>query len=164
MPKSPILIVVIFIFFLNPPSGISSDYRRNENILVLFSFGPSTPAYRYILDGIRDKITREFGDSYNLHMEYLETDKYEKDQYPREKFDLYNKKYEKVKLDLLICVGIDIIPVIKNNADTHLLNLPTISLDYDFSGYGLQPDLSLNNKTAVIGLKFDAGIFTNLVD
>jgi signal transduction histidine kinase len=157
MRKFAVILVVLFTSLLNQTSGMYSDKSRNKNILILFSFAPSTPAYLYILDGIRDKLTAEFGDSYNVHTEYLETEKYPKGQYPREKFDLYNRKYFDLKLDLLICVGIDIIATVKNYADPYLLNLPTISLDYDFSKYGLPCDLSLNNQTAVIGLKFDAG-------
>jgi signal transduction histidine kinase len=69
---------------------------------------------------------------------------------------LYNKKYKEVNLDLLICVGVDIMSAVKQDADEHLKNLPSIIIDFDFSEYGLPSELSLNEKTAVIGMKLDA--------
>jgi signal transduction histidine kinase len=156
MRKSVISIIAALTFFLNQTSGINLDNNRNKNILVLFSFAPTTPAYRPIIEGIRQQITAEFDDSYSLHFEYLETEKYPKDKYPREIFSLYNKKYEEVNLDLLICVGVDIMNTVKQDADDHLKNLPCIIIDIDFSQYGVPTDLSLNKKTAAIGMKLDA--------
>jgi signal transduction histidine kinase len=156
MNKSLILIIAAFTFFLNKTSGINSDDNLNKNILLLFSFVPTTPAYRPIIEGIRQQIAGEFDDSYNLHFEYLETEKYPKNKYPKEIFNLYNKKYEEVDLDLLVCVGVDIMTAVKQNADDHLKNLPCIIIDIDFSQYGVPTDLSLNKKTAVIGMKLDA--------
>ena len=86
MRKSVIIIVVIFTFFLNQISGINSENHSNRNILILFSFAPTTPAYRPIIEGIRQKLIEEFGDSYNLHLEYLETEKYPRGKYPRRNF------------------------------------------------------------------------------
>ena len=45
---------------------------------------------------------------------------------------------------------------VKKNADDHLKNLPSITIDFDFSEYGFPFEMSLNDKTAVIGLKLDA--------
>jgi hypothetical protein len=157
MCKSRILFVIIFASLLYKTYGVNSYPDRNKNILVLFSMAPTTPAYRYIADGIQEKLTRELGSSYSLHMEYLETERYPKGKFPREIFDLYNKKYEDVKLDLLICVGVDIISTVKNYADSLIQNLPEITIDFDLSEYGHRFDLSLNPRTAVIGLRLDAG-------
>ena len=77
-------------------------------------------------------------------MEYLETERYPKGQYPKDRFELYNRKYSDVDLDLLICVGVDIISTVKINADDRIKNLPAITIELDLSRYGLQPELSLN--------------------
>ncbi len=146
----------IFITLSSLSFGSTEQTPRNRNILILFSLVPTTPAYRVILDGIRSQLTSEFGYSCNVQIEYLETDRYPKGNYPKERFDLYNKKYKNIDLDLLICVGIDIVGTIKSYADRYLLDLPTISLDYDFSAYGFSTEISLNNQTAVIPLKVEA--------
>jgi hypothetical protein len=135
--------------------GADLRHEENRNILILFSLVPSTPAYRVIVDGIRQNLTEAFGEGYNLHMEYLETERYPKGNYPKERFDLYNTKYRYVRLDLLICVGIDIISTIKQLAEPYLLQLPAISIDYDFSAFGYRPDISLNDCTAVFPIKPD---------
>jgi signal transduction histidine kinase len=154
MLKARIILFIIFLL-LNLSSGISQQTNENKNILILLSFSPSTPAYKFFIDEIRQKLSQEFGDSYTLYMEYLETEKYPEGKYPKERFDLYNERYRKVKLDLLICIGVNVIIPIKQNADSYLLNLPTISLDYDFSEFGYRGDFTLNNRTAVIALKLD---------
>lgn len=148
-------VMLLFLLALQVP-GIAQHNRTDKNVLVLFSLAPSTPAYRPILDGIRLELSKAFGDSVNLRVEYLETDKYPKGEYPREKFEVYNKKYRDLKLDLLICVGIDIVSSVKAFADDHLLDLNTISIDYDLSGYGFLSDIRLNDRTTVIGIKVNA--------
>ena len=155
MHKCLIIIAVLFISFLNETSGINSGNSSRRNILVLFALAPTTPAYRIIMDGIREKLTEEYAVAYTMHFEYLETERYPKGKYPGEKFDLYNKKYKDIRIDLLICVGVDIISTIKNHGDNHLINLPSITIDLDLSEYNLPFEMSLNSQTAVIGLKMD---------
>ena len=129
--------------------------NETKTILILFGLSPSTPAYKPILDGIRLKLNEAYGENYNLHMEFLETEKYSNDNYPRSRFDLYNEKYKSLNLDLLICIGRNIIKPIKDNADDYLLNLPTITYDLDYSRYGIDSDLELNAKTACIEWKLN---------
>ncbi len=144
------------IAFFHFSFGSQEQATQNKNILILFSLVPTTPAYRPVLDGIRTQLTHEYGYSCNLNIEYLETDRYPKGKYPRERFDIYNEKYKNVDLDLLICIGLDIVSTIKKHADSNLLNLPTVSIDLDFSAYGISNEISLNRQTAVIPFKLDA--------
>lgn len=137
--------------------GNKDQTGESKSILILFSLRPTAPAYMVILENIRNKLNQAFGDNYNLHIEYLETDMFPQGEYPKEKFGPFNSKYREVKLDLLICVGINIIPILKTNAESYLLNLPTISLDLDFSNYGIEWDKSLNDNTLAISLKIEAG-------
>jgi signal transduction histidine kinase len=152
--KFKIILKVIFLslFVLSPVYAQQSG--ETKTILIIFGLTPTQPAYQPILDGIRQKLTIEFGDSYNLHTEYLEIESYPKDNYPRNRFDIYNNKYRDIKLDLLIVVGRSAVNVIKNNAEDFLLNLPAISIDFDYSNYGYSADLNINEKTFVVGLRF----------
>lgn len=140
---------------LNAPVTNSQQSQETKNILILFSFSSDGPAYRRVLDGIMYELRNEFGDSYTLHTEYLQIEQYPPENYPKKRFDSYNEKYRDIKLDLLICVGVNAIPPVKNFADSYLLNLPTVSVDLDFSNYGYNADLHLNDHTAVLGLKFN---------
>ena len=133
----------------------SSD--QSKNILILFSLQPTTPAYRTLQEGIRIKLNEKFENGYTLHMEYLETDRYPDDSVPIQRIKSCNEKYLNVKLDLLICIGIDIIGLLRDNLEDYLLELPAISLDYDFSNYGLNWQIVLNEKTTIIPLKVEAG-------
>jgi signal transduction histidine kinase/ABC-type uncharacterized transport system substrate-binding protein len=150
------LISSLIIFIVNLNAIGSEDKNTNsKNILILFSLVPTTPAYRIILEGLSEKLTKEFGDSYTLNIEYLETERYPKEAYPKEKFDKYNRKYKDVNLDLMICVGINIVSTVKENADDHLLNLPAIVLDYDFSAYGRPFEFQVKGQTTSIKLNMD---------
>lgn len=148
-----IALLFILVAFSNLSLGSPEQTIRNKNILILFSQVPNSPAYKIILDGIRTKLTEEFGDSYNLHTEYLETEYFPRGDYPRERFSLYNEKYKTINLDLLICVGYDIISTIKIHADSHLLQIPTVSIDWDLSNYNYFKEIRLNEQTAEIGVK-----------
>jgi signal transduction histidine kinase len=150
-----ILLVATFIGNFNAYPDSDGD-NETKNILILFSLIPTTPAYRTILDGIRQKLTEEYGADYRLHQEYLETDRSTDESFQSERFKLYNEKYRNLNIDLLIVVGVNIIPTVKKYASKYLLELPTVSLDYDFSNYGFQTDISLNNKTALLALKLNA--------
>jgi signal transduction histidine kinase len=135
--------------------GQQTDVSREKNILILFAQVPSTPAYRILLDGIRQKLDEEYGESYYLHTEYLEIERYPKGEYPKERFELYNSKYQRIKLDLLICIGVEIVPTIKKYASMQILGLPVVSVDFDLSGYGFHNEITLNDKTFAIGLKLN---------
>ncbi len=154
--KGILSVILLFILICNCPGSYEQSVD-NKNILVLFSLQPTTPAYRVILDGIRTKLTAEFGDNYNLHMEYLEMDRFPQGNYPMERIDLYNVKYRDVKIDLLICVGVNLVGTLKAHAESYLLDLPAVSLDYDMSEYGFTWDISLNDKTTSISMKFEIG-------
>jgi signal transduction histidine kinase len=136
-------------------AGASQGLKKEKSVLVLFSLVPSTPAYRIMLDGIRQKLTDAFGENYNLHIEYLQTEHYPNGNYPKERFDLYNQKYRNVSLDLLICVGPDIVSTIRQHADKQLLELPAVSLDYDFSAFSYKTEISLNAQTTAFPIKVD---------
>lgn len=155
MQKSVITAIIILFTLLNVPVCNSQQSKENKNILILLSFSPSQPAYKIFIDEIRQKLIQEFGDAYTMYMEYLETEKYPEANYPKERFDLYNETYRKIKLDLLICIGVNVISPIKKYGESYLFNLPTISLDYDFSELGYYADLTLNDQTAVLDLKLD---------
>jgi signal transduction histidine kinase len=155
MPKAGLLSLFFCFSFLLSHSGFTQEAKPDKNILILFSFAPSTPAYQIITDGIRTKLGESFGDSYNLHMEYLDSERYPRGGYPKELFEIYNTKYRKVSLDLLICVGVGIIEPVKKCADEKLMSLPVITIDFDVSAPGFNIDLKLNKKNAIIGMKLD---------
>ena len=155
MLKIKIIAFVILFVLISTPFGNSQQTKVKKTVLIICGLSPTQPAYRLILGGIRQKLTEQFGDQYSLHTEYLETENYPKDTYPKEKFDIYNEKYREIKLDLLICVGRNAIGTIQKYAEDYLLDLPTVSIDFDFSNYGIKSDLRLNEQTAVIGIKFN---------
>lgn len=155
MQKFQIISLIVLILLIKSPVSNSQQTEETKTILIICALSPAQPAYRLILGGIRQKLNEEFGGRYSLHTEYLEIESHPKDNYPKERFNIYNEKYRDIKIDLLICVGRNAIGTIKQYAEAYLLNLPTISIDFDFSNFGINSDLRLNEKSAIIGMKFN---------
>ena len=155
MSKSRIISLVILLTLVSMAFDNAQQTDESKTILILFGLAPNQPAYGPMLKGIKDKLYEEFGENYNLHMEYMDLRRYPDGNFPKELFDSYNAKYREIKLDLLICFGINAIPTIKKFADNYLLDLPTISMDLDFSDYGFVSDLRLNDKTTIVNMKVD---------
>lgn len=155
LQKFPIISFIILFVLINAPVGNSQQAQVSKNILILFAYASDGPAYRRILNGIEEEFTNKFGNIYVIHAEYLDLARYPQGNYPKKAFDRYNEKYRDIELDLLICVGVGIVDPVKKNADEYLLNLPAVVLDLDFSNFGYEADFKLNDKTAVIPLKFN---------
>jgi len=151
------LLIIFFLYICLSDTSIAdpNNVINNKNVLVFFALAPNTPAYYPILDGIRQKLSDKFGDSFTLHTEYLGIEAYGNGKYPKEIFNMFNEKYDQINLDLLICVGINIIPIVREHSNKYLLDLPVISIDLDFSKYGIVSDIELNEKTISIPLKLN---------
>lgn len=154
---SIVLFLVVSFVSIKDSTGSEEESPTRKSILVIFSYAPNTPAHSIILDGVRQKLYDSYGDKYNLYIEYLELEKYHKGDFPEEKFDLLNHKYEALKLDLLITVGYGSPSIIREFASRQIVSLPAISIDYDFSRYSIPADLLVNDRTTALGLKWDFG-------
>ena len=155
MHKPIILLLVILLTLANISSGYSQQFEETKNVLIIFGLSPNQPAYIPLLNGVREKLDAEFYENYDLYMEYLDLRRYANANFQQELFESINKKYREIRIDLLICIGINAVPTIRKFADRSLLELPTISMDMDFSDYGYVPDLRLNNKTTIVNMKVD---------
>jgi len=155
MNKARLLILFVLLFLISTLTVNSQQTKQTKTILVIFGLAPNQPAYIPLLNGIREKLDQEFYENYNLYMEYLELRRYPNGNFPKELFETLNKKYRDIHLDLLICIGLNAAPVVKKLAERYLLELPTISMDLDFSDYGYDSDLRLNDKTTIVNMKMD---------
>ena len=146
---------LFFLLLMHSDYLLSNRSNNTKTVLILFEGSPDVPAYKPILDGIRLQLYKAFTDFYNLHVEFLEIGKYPDGNYPKENFILLNEKYRDIKPDLLICIQKNVIKILKDYAESYLLDLPTITFDLDYTNYGYLTDLSFNDSTTSIGLKFN---------
>ena len=147
--------VIIFCLLFSKSSVDAQEVKKVPNILILFASQSNTPAYNRILNGITDRFSASYGDSINVYVEFLDKEILPTGEYPKEKFDLVNEKYRNINIDLLICVGVNVIDLIKPNVADYLLKIPVVSLDLDFSDFGYSSNLSLNQQTSEIRLKLN---------
>ncbi|MCU0371445.1 MAG: sensor histidine kinase [Bacteroidales bacterium] len=131
------------------------------NILILYSMAPTTPAYRVITDEIRKVLNEKYGDGFYLYMEYLETERFPGETHLLRKFNEINQKYASANPDLVIGIGVGIVPLIRNYASQELLALPYIIIDFDFSEYGINKDLNLSTKCTIIPLTLNIDAILN---
>ncbi|MBE0571039.1 MAG: HAMP domain-containing histidine kinase [Ignavibacteriaceae bacterium] len=146
---------IVFLLLTSASEVNAQQNKQTKTILIIFGLAPNQPAYIPLLKGIREKLDEEFYENYNFHMEYLNLRRYENDNFPNELFESLNKKYREIHIDLLICIGINPVPTIKKFAERYLLELPTISMDLDFSDYGFVQDMRLNNVTTIVNMNID---------
>lgn len=161
--KSVKYIVASIFIVTNCTTVIPQNSVKGKTILVFFALSPTQPAYQPILNGIRQMLKEKYADNFDIHSEYFDMENQSDSLSIEKKFALYNEKYREIKLDLLISVGRNGIDDIKKYAEDYILKLPTVSIDLDFSNFGYTQDLTLNDKTAVIGLKFNLDKMLNTV-
>lgn len=158
MCRSKVFIICVLAFIIpnSFASTTSASYKQKE-ILVIYTFCATNTAYQLIQTGIVEKLDSELGDSYNLHQEYLEADRFPAEAEIKKHIHDINDKFSTLQLDLLIVVGVNGLVHVKNYGSPFLVNLPTINFDFDLSKYGIIFDKYLNDKTVYIGLEFDLG-------
>jgi signal transduction histidine kinase len=102
-----------------------------KNVLIFFSWNSSLPAYQRMLEGFYAAFSGEPGVSCNLAIEYLDLNRSGSDIVVKSVVELYNDKYKNIPLDLLIIIGPNGYPVLKENGLKALENTPVICIDND---------------------------------
>jgi signal transduction histidine kinase len=123
------LLFVIFLSGLLPQNAFPVEKVRN--VVVFFSLGSNVPAYGHILDGIKNILSKNYGASNNLIIEYLDIDRTDDEDYSRSIIDIYNIKFRTIKIDLLITVGPRLNPILIKYGLEALNTSPVIDIDID---------------------------------
>jgi signal transduction histidine kinase len=110
-----------------PVHSFAND--RVKNIVIFFGLNTSLPSYQNILEGIQTKLASDFKGPFNLSVEYLDLSRTSDSLYAKGIIDLYNKKFEKNGIDLLISIGPGALPLLKKYGLKALENTPTISVE-----------------------------------
>jgi hypothetical protein len=121
----------------------------------MFTSNEGTIAYNLLLENLKTQLRENYDKPYKLFVEYLEVTKFPGLDYQRYLFDQYNKKYSNTKIDLLICVGPQIIPILEKFAEPQITSAPTISLDL-LNPYDDNIKNSLHANTLEVLVRVDA--------
>ena len=128
----PRSLLAIFLVCLLVPAATASAVSRSAapgNVLILLSVEYGLPAYDIILSEIRGKLkTPSFG-PVNLFAEYLDSARFPEDRYLRKSFESYKEKYANLKIDLLVAVGPNLVPIMEKYDASHFSRSPTVALD-----------------------------------
>jgi len=125
-----------------------------KNILVMFSLNEGTIAYNLLLENFKNTLREKYSGQYKLFVEYLEVTKFPGLSYQHYLFDQYNQKYSNTRIDLLVCVGPQIIPILEKFAEPQITSAPTISLDL-FNPYSDSNKYSLHPNTLEVLVNID---------
>ncbi len=140
------MLVKIFIYLFVLSFTLHSQNSENtKNILVMFTLNEGTVAYSLLLENFKNTLREKYSGQYKLFVEYLEVTKFPGLSYQHYLFDQYNQKYSNTRIDLLVCVGPQIIPILEIFAEPQITSAPTISLDLfnpysDSNKYSLHPN------------------------
>jgi signal transduction histidine kinase len=149
--------IYLVVIFLSIPVFASPALEEDEtkNILFICSMNEGIVAYQMILDNFKDLLLEEHTKPYKLFIEYLDVGRFPDLSYQEYLFERFNKKYMGADLDLLIVIGPRVIPIIANYASEYLKNLPTISLDFNYTSDNYDK-YSLHSNTTEILATIDA--------
>jgi PAS domain S-box-containing protein len=142
-----------FIFLLGSlllsASAWASGPTKPKNVLVLFSAAQGQPLFDIMLSEVRTTIQRGYGGPLNFFVEYLEMERFPDKQHLRTQIDFIRETYTREKMDLLISIGPDIIPLISKYLRPVFDDVPTVFIRFR-SGY--PDDLPIDRKPNMTGL------------
>ena len=105
--KNYLFLSIITAAFLWPRTdtlaeGISPPPKR---ILAIFIFKQGMPWPFYLEESMRAALTKEFGSTLELNVEYADQSRFPEKAYRSKAIDLYRYKYSKQKMDLVLVLG-----------------------------------------------------------
>jgi signal transduction histidine kinase len=121
----PILFLTFWLFMPNQ----SFANAPVKNIVIFFGLNTSLPSYQNILEGFQNTLSSKYKEPFNLSVEYLDISRTADSFYAKGIIELYNKKFEKNGIDLLISIGPGTLPLLKKYGLKALVNTPIISVE-----------------------------------
>jgi len=118
---------ILFFILLVPCEAYSA--KPIKTVLIFFSWNSNLPAYQNMLEGFNDIFSEEPGVTCNLAIEYLDLSRPGNEIVVRTIVDLYNDKYKNIPIDLLVIVGPNGYPVLKQYGLKALENTPILCVD-----------------------------------
>ncbi|MEJ2165089.1 MAG: hypothetical protein P8X90_06135 [Desulfobacterales bacterium] len=100
-----------------------------KNILILMAGQYGLPAYDVILHEARDVLNAHLSGPLNLYAEYIDAVRFPLAHKTQTLIDFYLRKYDGLKIDLVIAIGPTLVPIIKQFGDRLFLGAPTVILD-----------------------------------
>jgi signal transduction histidine kinase len=123
---SSIVIIFLFIFSQN-----SFPQRKIKNVVIFFSLSANLPSYQNFIEGFNSTLSIGNGEPRNLIIEYLDIGRTENELYAKHIIDLYNTKFSKTNIDLLITFGPGIYPILEKYGLKVLNTSRSINIDLD---------------------------------
>jgi signal transduction histidine kinase len=129
MQKTSNITFFPFLLFLLlvPWEGYSA--KPIKTVLLFFAWNSNRPAYENMLEGFNDIFSEEPGVTCNLAIEYLDLSRPGNEIVVKTIVDLYNDKYKNIPIDLLVIVGPNGYPVLKQYGLKALENAPILWVD-----------------------------------
>jgi PAS domain S-box-containing protein len=121
-------ILLLMLLYLSPASA--SDSLQAKNVLLLFSLEPGLPAYDLIYANLRATLDKQTNEPINYYIEYLDCSRFPNEEYQRQLFSLYSKKYSAKKLDVCVAVSQGIESMLEKYGKGLFAGVPTIFIEF----------------------------------
>jgi PAS domain S-box-containing protein len=122
--------LIVLAILIAGPAARAETPAQPKSVLVLFSGAPGTPAYEILFERLETALREDVSEPLNLYVEYLEASRFPGDTFLVPQFQLINRKYADIKMDLLVLVGPGIIPLISRYA-VNLAEIPNICIEFE---------------------------------
>jgi PAS domain S-box-containing protein len=128
-PSSKIFHFALLVILLCTTAAFPSDSLQPKSVLLLFSLEPGLPAYDLIYANLRATLDNQANESINYYIEYLDCSRFPDEEYQKQLFDLYTKKYSTKKIDVCLAVTQGIESMLAKYGKELFDGVPTIFIE-----------------------------------
>ena len=145
--------------FLLSPVARASTSPEPKNVLVVFSQAPGLPAYQIFFDNMSSTLRQGFSGPINFYVEYLDRSRFPSEDSLQQRFDLINRHYSTMKIDLLVLIGGGILAPVARYASPSFQGIPNIYVEFQIDPGSI---LSFFQKSSSIGIVLNIDLKTTL--
>jgi len=154
MHKLRLNITLAFLLILIILPLTAYTQKNVRTVLFFGAWNSSNLAYQHIIEGFRNSFSEDTDITFNLLTEYLDVIRFKNNDYAQVIIDMYNEKYRKIPIDLIITVGPSCYQILENYGLEAIKNSPVITIFNDQMGNGSANNPSHKNLYNLT-LKFD---------
>lgn len=124
-----IIIILIGVLFLASAFPAAAESAAPKNVLILLSVEYGLPAYDIMLNEIQMKLRQGVPGPINMYAEYIDSARFPDERYQQNLISFYNEKYARLKIDLLIAIGPNLVQIFNRYGTSSFAGLPTVVID-----------------------------------
>ena len=124
-----VIFILIGVLFFASAFTATGESAVPKNVLILLSVEYGLPAYDIMLNEIQMKLRQGVPGPINMYAEYIDSERFPDKRYQQNLISFYNEKYARLKIDLLIAIGPNLVQIFNRYGTSSFAGLPTVVID-----------------------------------